>query len=422
MTIIRPTQTAAWHEVLRECPAHDFYHLPDYHLLAESRGEGEAVLFARRDEGFTMALPLLTRPAWAIDGLADVESEHVDATSVYGYAGPIASAEELPPAVIARFHEALRRSLLKQRVTTVFSRLHPLLPQASLIEGLGETIPRGRTVSIDLTQSPKAQRAGYRYSLRRDLRLLGERGVTCVADSTTEGRHTFGAIYREAMTRLRADATYFFDDAYFDQLAHALGDAMQVFLCVLDGRAIAGGVFTAVQGIAQAHLTGCLNDVVKISPQKLLYEAGAQWARERGCRHLHLGGGVGSREDSLFHFKLGFSHTTHLFATWQWVVDAAAADSLTAHRTRWMEENHLVPAGADYFPSYRMPATRVEAAPDNGSGAHARTLLGALLAGGFALDDGLSESHRRAEHSASSLAHVAGMSEVVAPRARPHFS
>jgi hypothetical protein len=177
-----------------------------------------------------------------------------------------------------------------------------------------------------------------------------------------------------------------------------------------------------VQGIAQAHLTGCLDEVVKISPQKMLYEAGSHWARARGCHSLHLGGGVGSREDSLLHFKLGFSHTTHSFATWQWVVDAEAADSLTAHRTRWMEANQLVPAGEDYFPSYRMPATRAEVAPEAGPASRACALLGALLAGGLTIDDGLSESRRCAEHSASSLAHLAGISEVAAHRARPHTS
>lgn len=404
MEFFRPAQTAAWMEILRECPAHDFYHLPGYNALAESRGEGESLLLACRDDGCTLALPLLVRPASAIAGLEDVAAGEADATSVYGYAGPIASHEPIPGPVIARFHTALRDALLSLRVTTAFSRLHPLLPQAAVLAGLGETIPRGKTVSIDLTRTIEEQRAGYRYSLLRDLKLLGKRGVTCAADPGNARLPVFAAVYRETMTRLRADEGYFFDDAYFDQLAGALGDSMQLFLCELEGRVIAGGIFTALNGIAQAHLTGCLGEFVKISPQKILYDVGSIWARERGCFALHLGGGVGSREDSLFHFKLGFSPVTHAFATWQWVVDPAATDALTARRAQWMEARKLVPATADYFPAYRVPMARADAValPAASSASSAKVLIGALLAGGLSFEGLLPDERKRGAAAASS--------------------
>lgn len=400
MEILRPTQTDAWLEVLRECPAHDFYHLPGYHALAESRGEGEPLLLSYRDDGYTLGLPLLLRPASAIAGLEDVKSGASDATSVYGYAGPIASHEEIPEPVLERFHDALHETLLGLRVTTAFSRLHPLLPQAEVLAGLGETIPRGKTVSIDLTQTIEEQRAGYRYSLRRDLKLLGKRGVTCVADPGNDQLHAFAAVYREAMARLRAEDGYFFDDIYFDQLAAVLGDSMQLFVCLFEGRVIAGGLFTALNGIAQAHLTACLDEFVKISPQKLLFDVGSIWARERGCFALHLGGGVGSREDTLFHFKLGYSQVTHTFATWQWVVDAAGADALTTRRARWMEANQLVPAAPDFFPAYRMPTAQASAVPAT-SIASASVLLGALLAGGLSFEGLLPEERKRPGEGAS---------------------
>jgi Acetyltransferase (GNAT) domain len=397
MEVLRPLQSEAWRQVLAECPAHDFYHLPGYHALAESRGEGESLLLAYRDEGYTLALPLLVRPVRSIAGLEDVSSGETDATSVYGYAGPIASHELIPGAVIARFHAALRATLLSLRVATVFSRLHPLLPQAGVLAGLGETIPRGKTVSIDLTRTIEEQRAGYRYSLRRDLKLLGKRGVTCEVDRGNARLHTFAAVYREAMARLGANEDYFFDDTYFDQLAAALGDSMQLFLCVLEGRVIAGGIFTALNGIAQAHLTGCLDEFVKISPQKMLYDVGSIWARERGCFALHLGGGVGSREDSLFHFKLGFSHVTHAFSTWQWIVDPSADEALAARRAQWMETHSLLPATADYFPAYRVPMVGAEAptAAASSPSTGASVLLGALLAGGLSFEGLLPDERKR---------------------------
>lgn len=394
MQIVRTSQTEAWLEVLRECPVHDFYHLPGYHALAERRGEGEALLLAYRDAGCTIALPLLVRPASAIAGLDDLDSGEADATSVYGYAGPIASHRPIPGPVREGFHAALRETLLKLRVATVFSRLHPLLPQAELLAGLGETIQRGKTVSIDLTQPIEAQRSAYRSNLRRDIRLLVGKGGSCVADPGNARLHVFAAVYREAMARLGAEEGYFFDDAYFEQLAGALGESMQLFVCLFEGRVIAGGVFTARNGIAQVHLTACLDEFVKMSPQKLLYDAGSIWARERGCSALHLGGGVGSREDSLFHFKLGFSRVTHDFFTWQWVVDPAAAEALASRRARWMEFNQLVPTARDFFPAYRVPTARAETALAK-SAATAKVVLSAMLATGLSVEAVLEAERKR---------------------------
>ena len=53
---------------------------------------------------------------------------------------------------------------------------------------------------------------------------------------------------------------------------------------------------------------------------KLLFDAVRLWANEHDARVLHLGGGVGNRGDSLFHFKAGFSKIRHQFSVWRWVL------------------------------------------------------------------------------------------------------
>ena len=69
-----------WGEVIEQCEQYDFYHSFDYHQISKREGE-KPVLLEFRDGDNLVALPLLIRN---IDG-----TSYKDATSVYGYAGPI---------------------------------------------------------------------------------------------------------------------------------------------------------------------------------------------------------------------------------------------------------------------------------------------------------------------------------------------
>lgn len=71
---------------------------------------------------------------------------------------------------------------------------------------------------------------------------------------------------------------------------------------------------------------------------------------------FHLGGGVGACEDSLSHYKAGFSDRRHNFATCQWIVVPEMYRELCEQRAQINALQGLEPASADYFPAYRCPA------------------------------------------------------------------
>ncbi len=324
MTLNQP-----WGEALGA--RHDFYHLPGYHSLAERRGEGAARLFVHKEGGYSVALPLLLRP---LDGGLQ------DATSVYGYAGPAASHEEAPRAVLENFRAALRETLAGLRVVTVFSRLHPLLRQREIVAGLGDCVAGGNTISIDLTLPEEAQRAQFRSDHKRGINKARRAGMT-VAEGA-EHLDAFIEIYTETMRRVNAAGHYFFDRAYFEELM-ALGD-VRLFAALSGGEVTAGALLFTCNGIVQYHLGGTRGKYLELAPMKLVFETVRLWAMEQGHTVFHLGGGVGSREDSLFHFKAGFSDRRHPFFTWRWVIDQEACDALCAGKAG---------GAAGFFPPYR---------------------------------------------------------------------
>jgi hypothetical protein len=151
-----------------------------------------------------MALPLLLR------SLGEGPSEWNDATSVYGYGGPVASHEKTPEPVVRNFHAALKAALVEQGVVAVFSRLHPLIAQGDLLAGLGECRASGQTVSIDLTLPPEKQWAQYRDAYKRRVNKQRREGtVTCLHDQEKRYLGEFIDIYEETMRRVKAQSAYF---------------------------------------------------------------------------------------------------------------------------------------------------------------------------------------------------------------------
>lgn len=96
----------------------------------------------------------------------------------------------------------------------------------------------------------------------------------------------------------------------------------------------------------QYHVGGTASDHLVAGASRLLFTAAASWAHDHGVNALHLGGGVGGREDNLFRFKAGFSRERAWYRTARMVHDATAYHGALPAR---------VPDG-HFFPAYRAPA------------------------------------------------------------------
>jgi dTDP-4-amino-4,6-dideoxygalactose transaminase len=347
-------------EVLRRVVQHDFYHLPQYHRVEEHRLKAAAHLFTYREGDYLIALPLLLRSA------EEMQDGWNDATSVYGYGGPVASHESIPEPVVRNFQGALKEALLERRVIAAFSRLHPLIAQYDLLAGLGECPASGQTISIDLTLPLEKQRAQYRRVNKQRINKQRREGtVACLHDQEKRFWREFVDIYEETMRRVNAAGMYFFSEDYFGELARELGPALQLFVTVIGGKIASAGLFTICDGIVQYHLSGIRDEYIEFSPMTLMTDTVRVWGNEIGARVFHLGGGVGAKKDSLFHYKAGFSDCRLDFATWRWVVAPEIYRELCERWCRENERKRVERASADYFPAYRCPtAPRVPVKPN----------------------------------------------------------
>jgi hypothetical protein len=368
LRIIGVERQAEWEGVLSRSRTHDCYHLPSYHLLACRRGEGKASLFVYQDGDRFVALPLLIRQIETVSGLESAGQGLYDATSVYGYAGPLTSKAELPDGFLDDFRGALLSAFREARIVTVFSRLHPLMAQQRILSGLGECPVLGPTVSIDLALPSDVQFARYRKNHRYEINRLRRMGATFQDDTELRHLEEFVSMYEATMVRAEAADHYFFERDYFHDVVRMPG--AHLFICKLEGKTICGGVFILCGGIVEDHLTGSRPEFYRLAPTKLLIDGVRLWANEQKARVLHLGGGLGSEEDSLFTFKTGFSDRRHDFSVWRWVVDKRACDRLCKEKASWNVRKGLRSASDDYFPAYRAPTMTAAdvAGPGHSSG------------------------------------------------------
>jgi hypothetical protein len=126
-------------------------------------------------------------------------------------------------------------------------------------------------------------------------------------EEAPESLAAFVPLYEATMRRVGAEGFYVFPPAYWDTLAAGLRERLVVFEAV-DGEGVAAAALClATPPFLHYHLGASAERARALGAMNVLMLAAARWGRERGFSQLHLGGGVGGGEDSLWEFKRRFA-------------------------------------------------------------------------------------------------------------------
>jgi hypothetical protein len=345
-----------WSSILRTAP-HDFYHLPGYVALSARHEGGQPAAVVVEGDGAAMLLPLILRP---------IPGGGKDATSPYGYPGPIFAGPRDDRFATDAISEAAK-VLAEQGVVSLFVRFHPLLNPEPRSE-FGTIVSHGETVVIDLSQDDAEMWRETRRNHRREIRNAQLAGHRVYEDVDLRHFARFTDLYQQSMLRVDAAPFYFFDDAYFDALRSTLGSRLHLIVVELDGVIATASIEVETDGIVQDYLTGTDERLNRHAPGKLLIHFVRSWARQRGNRWLHLGGGLGAVNDSLLAFKAGFSRRRLPFHTLRAVLDEDRYRELVRTFNPVCDPD----AVDGFFPAYRL-GTQHSGTNDAGASTHHRT-------------------------------------------------
>jgi hypothetical protein len=335
---------------------HDVYHLPEYvSFAAHQEGGMPIAVFAQwGDHWLLIPLILLLLP----DEVGADNAGHFDALSPYGYSSPLTNVvqpcDEAGVAGLERAFQTCIHELSRLGVVSLFVRLHPMLPfPMHALTPFERIVLHGDTVFVDLSHSDDELWQQTRASHRRDILAARRRGTVAYIDDDWTRFDEFFEIYHETMGRVQAEEYYLFPKSRFLGLKDAMGDHIHLSVVESEGSVVSAGIVSEVSGIVETHFAGTRDTGLKWSPNKLRIDFLRTWAKKRGNKILHLGGGVGGRRDTLFEFKQGFSPYVSGFHTARLVLNEQAYRDGVA---RWESANGIRADDIDgYFPPYRKP-------------------------------------------------------------------
>lgn len=248
-----------------------------------------------------------------------------DASSPYGYGGPLATTDD--PQFLAAAWQAYAAWMHEQRVAVEYVRFHPVLANERGYGG--HVLDNRQVVSVDLDVGDLAQ--AYAPRLRQTLKKAAAAGLLYEERDLGHEAAAFGSYHRAAMREMQADPFYLFEDGYFEHLArsglatlgicrHPASDAWLAACLFLDGR-----------GVREYHLAATHEAGRKLGASSFALHQAALAARRRGLHRLYLGGGTdGSADNPLLFFKSSFSPQRLSYRTGWTVFDARAYDELKA--------------------------------------------------------------------------------------------
>ncbi len=339
-----------WFDTLQKLH-HDIYQLPDYVEIEAKRTHTQAEAIIIHQEEDILFVPYLLRSC--NDVISDSE-ELFDVVSPYGYPGFVFSETAIQnPLFIKQAIEELKLTLQNRNVCSAFFRMHPILNQ-NLEQFLepGDYQLRGETISIDLQLSPAEICNQTRKDHRNGIKRCQKAGMVARIVPFSEYIPDFMAIYNETMERVEAKELYYFDYDYFLKLSQ-LVDNIHLCIVELENQIAAAGLFTECCGIVQFHLSGTKNKFLKQAPSKLMLDYVRYWAKERGNKVFHLGGGLGSSKDKLYEFKAGFSKISHPFITVSLIINLDKYKYLIELQAKYLNTNPEQLLKTQFFPAYR---------------------------------------------------------------------
>lgn len=349
--LITFSEKKEWDRIVKSFPNHDIYYLREYLDSFKIHGDGTPTLWHFHNHECNAICVLMVRDIEQSDNFKDAvpPKKYFDATTPYGYGGFIfdrtPSSETQKDCYLEFIAQARAYNLV-----SVFFRFHPMLNNSIFAKESLEVIDLGQTIHIDLTDEDIIW--GNITSKNRNMIRKAEKAeVNIMHGKDSSLLEKFKTIYDSTMVRDHASPYYFFGDDFYRSINANLQDNFELFYATLDKQIISMAMIIHANNQMHYHLSGSLPEYRHLAPSNLLLYKAALWGKEKGFGTFHLGGGVGSQQDSLYKFKAAFNRNSHnTFSIGKLIINEQVYQDLVDQRTKNDNNFNL---DSSFFPLYR---------------------------------------------------------------------
>lgn len=302
LSVFTIEQSQKWDEIVKSFKEYDVYYLSGYVKSFQIHGDGEPLLFFYEDD-MCRGINVVMKRDIAFDkhfiGKIE-EGKYYDFATPYGYGGWLIEGNDY-----SELFNAYQKWCIDNEIVSEFVRFHPVLKNQIYSANNYQVIALGETVAIDTTNKESIW-ANFNPKNRNVIRKAINSGIQIKKGLSKELLEAFIEIYNKTMDKDEADDYYYFKEDFYNCILNDLKDNATLFYAELNEKIIAASIMIYANGRLNYHLSGSLRDYQNLAPSNMLLWKAAEWGNDIGCSTFHLGGGVGSGEDSLFRFKKAF--------------------------------------------------------------------------------------------------------------------
>jgi len=350
LSIITLEESDKWDSIVKSFSNYDVYYLSGYTKAFKLHGDGEPTLFYYHDEEIRAINVVMIRDIAMDKRFIDkLENQSLfDITTPYGYGGFIIKG--IPnDNNLKKINKEYFDYCRSKNIISEFVRFHPVLKNSKINSEIYEVIDLGKTITMDLIS--KEQIWNDLSSKNRNvIRKAIKSGVEIYWGRSPELIDEFIPLYNSTMNKDEATDYYYFDKEFYKSVLEDLRYNSLIFYALYDQKVISMSMILFGNENMHYHLSASDREHQNLAATNLLLYEAACWGCENGFKSFHLGGGLGSKEDSLFKFKKAFNKNSGTyFSIGKKIFNQEKYDELIATR---LQENEF-DTDTTFFPKYR---------------------------------------------------------------------
>jgi len=234
----------------------------------------------------------------------DGETIYYDVVSPYGYSGPLYN-QDMSRGYLIDFWEQVDIWYAKNNVVSEFMRFS-LNNNHQFYSGI--LVPTLTNVKGRL-KDPDVHWQSFKQKVRNNYRKSKKGGLEAKFFTSDliedQNINDFYEIYTKTMTRIGAEANYFYSLTYFKNLLELSQNNFVLVLIYKNAIPISGEIILIAGDTLYSYLGGTLSDYFKYRPNDFLKIEVMTWAYNHQYKNYLLGGGR-KDGDSLYQYKKAF--------------------------------------------------------------------------------------------------------------------
>lgn len=350
LSVIKFNEPIRWDQIVKGFKNYDVYYLSDYVKAFNIHGDGEPILFYYVDENIK-AMNVVMKRDISLDKrfTGNIPSNtYYDTTTPYGYGGFLIEGKVTKDS-LKNLDSEYSTICKRDGIICEFVRFHPVLNNVEGLEEFYNISTLGKTITVNLDSRDQIW-DNLASKNRNMIRKAIKSGVEIFWGRNPKLFDEFIGLYNATMDKDNALDYYYFNKDFYDSVLNDLKYNSLMFYAMYEKKIIAMSMILHSNEQVHYHLSASDREYQHLAPSNLLLYEVACWACENSYESFHLGGGLGSREDSLYKFKKVFNKdSTTTFSIGKKIFNEETYNELVQIRN-YSEDFNIETL---FFPTYR---------------------------------------------------------------------